>query len=595
MSSASPGESAMEMIREGWDHLRSRRPLAAWASWQRASRIDPESEAAAKALERLEKSADLPTAARTVYRLRTPADPARRAAWNDRLGPAVGNGRGAIVDADLAAMADAFGRLAEGTPEDVAARYNQALCLAWQGANRPAIQVLRAVVRDEAVSSLAGAIGAWILAEVLRAGAGAEEFADDLRFACTIPWEPPDTAELLREFPGIRPLPTPHPPGAEDVGDRGIELFEWLERPPSEAETPTVVLASVIVDPASRSLRLSSPRIELLQQAEERLLSRLGLDAEGRPLRGETRRGLLVRREAEPLPFPFLDADVWTVRMPAVLDPSAADTLRRDWVEHYHEDIWIHRVRRSLDDRTPMAVAWASHRGDAESRAMLAAAVDFREQLGRRPAAAGLYQGYPFDRLRRRLGLELSEPEAVDRADLSCAPPWELVELDPAALDDHRLRDAVASAVGLRDDPLAATMAAALLDRAIPIDGPTLLEAVSSLIRRSLGRDDFDGAVDSIARARRLADPSSAETLEVWRAEILARAGRPAESLGVYQALISADAAGAALALDGADTMLDNGHAGEALALLRSAGELARTSGLTWTLHRAEERIEDLG
>ena len=59
------------------------------------------------------------------------------------------------------------------------------------------------------------------------------------------------------------------------------------------------------------------------------------------------------------------------------------------------------------------------------------AVVCFREQLGNRPSAVRLYQGYPFDRLRRRLGLEPTDPAATDPADLTCASPWELDWLDP--------------------------------------------------------------------------------------------------------------------------------------------------------------------
>ena len=55
-------------------------------------------------------------------------------------------------------------------------------------------------------------------------------------------------------------------------------------------------------------------------------------------------------------------------------------------------------------------------RGDAVARAKLTAVVRLREQLGNRPSALLLYQGYPFDRLRRRLGLELVYPGAVDLA-----------------------------------------------------------------------------------------------------------------------------------------------------------------------------------
>ena len=159
MSSASSGGSSTAMVREGWDHLRAGRPLAAWASWQRALRLEDGSPAAAQALERLEKSGDLPAAARAVYRLRTPSDAARRAAWDDRLRGTVGglahagNGRGALVDADLAAMADAFGRLAAEGPADPAAWFNRALCLAWLGSNREAIAALDRAVELEAGSA----------------------------------------------------------------------------------------------------------------------------------------------------------------------------------------------------------------------------------------------------------------------------------------------------------------------------------------------------------------------------------------------------------------------------------------------------------
>ena len=82
------------------------------------------------------------------------------------------------------------------------------------------------------------------------------------------------------------------------------------------------------------------------------------------------------------------------------------------------------------------------------------AVVRVREQLGNRPSRARLllYQGYPFDRLRRRLGLELVYPNAVDLEDLSCASGEELDRLDPATIDDNRLAEAFASAAGLRDD-----------------------------------------------------------------------------------------------------------------------------------------------
>ena len=73
------------LIHEGWNHLQSQRPLAAWGSWQRALRADPSSVAAQQALAALESASDLPLAARTAYRFREASDSARRAAWDDRM------------------------------------------------------------------------------------------------------------------------------------------------------------------------------------------------------------------------------------------------------------------------------------------------------------------------------------------------------------------------------------------------------------------------------------------------------------------------------------------------------------------------------
>jgi tetratricopeptide (TPR) repeat protein len=193
--------SSTDLVHEGWDHLKSQRPLAAWGSWQRAQRADPDSAVVRQALATLESAADLPLAARKCYRLREPGDRARRAVWDDKL-------RGSNAE-DLETTADLFGRLAASDPADPAAWYNRALCLAWLGENRESVACLDRVVNLEAERAFDQAVDAWTLAEVLRQGGGAETLADDLRFACTIAWEPVDTSWLLDEFPGIVRVPTP--------------------------------------------------------------------------------------------------------------------------------------------------------------------------------------------------------------------------------------------------------------------------------------------------------------------------------------------------------------------------------------------------
>ena len=243
-------------------------PLAAWGSWQRVLRADPDSRAAQQALATLESAADLPLAARTSYRFRQPFDPARRSAWDARM-----RDQG---DHELEATADVFGRLAAEDPTDSAAWYNRALCLAWMGKNFEAIGCLDRVVGLEAERAFDLAVDAWTLAEMLRQGGGAETLADDLRFACTIAWNPGDTSWLLEEFPEIQRIPTPRAPGATAEEHSEIEVFEWLDRPVSQplcrspaTGLPPTVLASVYIN--GQTLRLSSPRVETLERIEEPL------------------------------------------------------------------------------------------------------------------------------------------------------------------------------------------------------------------------------------------------------------------------------------------------------------------------------------
>ena len=510
MSGTASNDSSTALIHEGWNHLTSQRPLAAWGSWQRVLRADPDSRAAQQALATLESAADLPLAARTSYRFRQPFEPARRSAWDARMRDQ--------ADHELDSTADVFGRLAAEDPTDSAAWYNRALCLAWMGKNVEAIGCLDRVVGLEAERAFDLAVDAWTLAEILRQGGGAETLADDLRFACTIAWNPGDTSWLLDEFPEIQRVPMPHAPGATDEVIPEIEVFEWLDRPATQyadqggaIALPPIVLASVYLK--GQTLRLSSPRVETLERIEETFFPRL------------QNGGGTVRREASPLPLPFLDADVWIFRIPPALEPDRADQLSRESVEQYFENQWIQRPRHGLDGRTPLAAAAAAIRGDSVARAKLTAVIRLREQLGNRPSAILLYQGYPFDRLRRRLGLELVYPDAVDPEDLGCASALELDRLDPATIDDARLVEAFTSSAGLRDDARTGRVG----ERTVQAQADRTKDArprgrVAPLVRQAINRNDIDGAVSWLKEAISIGDPATAMTLEIWLAEVYARA-----------------------------------------------------------------------
>src|SRR5918998_4509579 len=199
-----PKDEALARVHEGWDHFRLQRPLAAWASWQRALRLDPEYPAAQQALAFLAGAADLPADARAVHRFRAPRDVARRAQWNERLGRR-------DLD-DLAEAAETFAALADDDPRDSPAWYNHALCAAWMGRNAEAIASLDRVVAIQAGDDFGNAVEAWSLAEILRQGAGAEHLADDLRYIVIAPaLDEEDVARLAGRTEILR-VPTPHDP-----------------------------------------------------------------------------------------------------------------------------------------------------------------------------------------------------------------------------------------------------------------------------------------------------------------------------------------------------------------------------------------------
>ena len=343
---------------------------------------------------------------RKVYRFRKPACEEQRTRW-DRI---LRNG----AAAELLDAAESFGRLTDEVADDVEAWFNRAPCLAWAGKDRQAIECLDQAVGLGADRQPDHATEAWVLAEILRQGGGAENLSDELRYACTFAWSAEQTASLRAAHPEIRQIPAPRDPMRSDDSLAEIEVMEWIDRrfpePSSlrgESDLPRV-LATIYI--TSGTIRLSSPRVDTLEIAEEKLRRMLGAETKA------------LERVAAPLPLPFLDADVWTVRLPEDLDRELAHRLSREALESYYENHWIHRPRQGLDGLTPLAASQDARRGDTVARVKLTAVIQVREQLGSRGSAVAMYQGYPFDRLRRRLGLDLVHPASVELQDL-CVPP----------------------------------------------------------------------------------------------------------------------------------------------------------------------------
>jgi hypothetical protein len=559
-SSPSDSDQALSLVHEGWNHLQHQRPLAAWASWQRALRVVPEFPQARDALSRLESASDLPVVARLEHRFQAPDDPERRSRWDLLI-------RGGNLE-DLAKAADLFGSLSLDDPTDAAAWFNRALCLAWIGRNEESISCLDRVVQLRAANEPEKAVAAWTLAEVLRQGGGAEALADDLRFAWVVAWSDADTPRLINSCPTLQRMPAPRDPVSGDPQFPEAQVYEWLDRPMPEPSSSLTVsdvprlLATVIVTP--RSLRLSSPDPLALERVRDPLL------------RAIADPGREVRREAAPLPLTLLDASVWTYRRPGGLDDETEGRLAREAVERYYEDSWIHQPRHGLGDVSPLQASRAAKAGDPVAGVRLAAVVRMREQLGARPRTANLYQGYPFDRLRRRLGLELDNPGSVDPDDASCMSEEELDRLELDQLTGPRLAEAYHSAAALGDDRRTARLAAALLnDPAMGSSRVISPDLFAVLVREALRVDDPGEALRWLGLARETHGGRDRVTYDIWRAEIHARIGDPDAALAQYRAMLGDGVLETSQLLDAAEDLLVNGYAEQAGPLLDVAKEQA--------------------
>ncbi len=550
----------LTLIHEGWDHLKRQRPLAAWASWRRALRIEPEQKAATHALHVLANAGDLPLAARAEYRFLTPTNDERRARWDARF-------RGRDLE-ELAVAAEAFASLAEDDPSDSQARFNQGVCLAWLGRNAESVAALDLAVQAMAEAEPQLAVDAWTLAEVIRQGGGAETIADDLNHVVTLAWNPgDDPADFLDRLPDVRGIENPIDPltGRPELSE--ARIYEWLDSE-SVADLQRV-RANVVRLPGS--LRLSGTHPILLEEVFEEV---------GRATAG---RVASVRRQATPLPLAFLDAAVWAIRMPSGLDDEARSRLNRSAVERYYEVAWIGRPRQGLDGRSPVEAGRLASEGDLVARVKLEAVVRLREQLGMRPTTAALYQGYPFDRLRRRLGLPPTDPEAVDPLDAASMSGPELDKLDPETLDDYTLADAYESAAALGEDARTARFATVLAAREpsslVRLD---LRALFATLVRWELAKDSPEGAMARLDRAqavdRGLNHGRDWKTYETWRAEVYVRVGRPEQAVRVYQNLVQ-EPPDPALALDAAETLFDAGFEAEARAMAQQALDLGEPEG----------------
>ena len=361
------------------------------------------------------------------------------------------------------AAEEVFAAIVEADPEDSAAFHNLGLCAAWRGENSAAINAFQTAVEVGPTANPDDAVFSWMLAEILRQGAGAELLSDDFSSFLVLDWPSPlgDPFELISRFAVLREIASPVETLSTEAAASSMRIAEWLDRPLSAPGGPASwVVATLIGSPGS--LRLTSPDRRTLEFAESTLALRLG--EAFRP----------VDRGSTPLPIRLMDADAWLMRLAAPTDEMHLGTVaaaRRAAVEETYERRWTARPRIGLSlegrPRSPAEAARDAARGDAVARVKIAALVNLREQLANRPRMAGIVDGYPFDRLRRRLGLPLRDESSIEEADVSSMSDEELRALNLAGLSDAELAEVLDAAVPVCDDATVAKIAAAVATRGL--------------------------------------------------------------------------------------------------------------------------------
>jgi len=506
-------------VREGWAMLTSHRPQAAWAIWQSVLQEFPGDPAALAALDTLAAAADLPEVARKPLRFLPPADEAARKRWDKalriRLTSSETPAAAAPADAALA-----FRSLLDDAPEDTAALWNLAVCQAWMGTNRSAVETLDQFVMLTAERAPEKAADAWTLAELLRHGAGAEDLADAVKLTVKLP------SFLRRQVSG------------EDIA----RSFGPIHVYSSQADSgPTPFVADMLDRPFEPAGRATASVIcSIISECIFALISAPASPTAGIFLRelcdqwrflNDGERATEV--EVSVLPIAMLDAAAFRFRLPADVPDDVRGALIVEALAAWFETEWIEQPRHGLDRMTP---AKASGYDSPVMRARLEGIIQFQEQLARRPGREALYAGYDFDRLRYRLrlgtppGKDDAKGEARHKA-LSLYDPDHVRTLEPKGLSPDDLAVAWKTASAVHDDATAIRLGQFIADHALDsLERIPLADFIAPFLRRSLqegtttdsGRDwlDFALKIDAERHSGR-----ERPRLLKWKAEFASRCG----------------------------------------------------------------------
>lgn len=520
--------------------LRLNRPVAAHAALMRAAHLSQDNKELQQAVDTLfGQGSRLPDCARREYTLLAP--PNATIEWKNML---AGASTGKFGDARRA-----FQTWTEQHPQDAAAWYNLGLVLGWLGENSDSVIALGKYTELEKDEQKAGA--AWTLAEVLRCGQGMEQDADyvEYRYLMQIS-DHRLLIALIQHWEQSKRLI-----GLRSDPEQGMLTAIVLDEAPalvlSGASSPPARLAAYLLV-AGNLVQLWHPNAESVEKVLNEVRQRLG-PAASEPQRsvGPIHFGDVV---AEALLFPTTPT--------TELD---AEMKMREHATRYFEDVWIHKPLKGLSGVPPIDAT-----GSPMLRKRLRGIIQFVQDC----SAGAAPRLYDFDRLRRKLGLEVAAPqagapktEATATIDVSSMSVAELSALEVGALAEGDLEQAFRAALQLDARELASRFAKAIVAK--PATGRDRWAVFQHLVQEAQSANDYDGALSLVDEGERV-DCETNEgrrrnDYELRRGRILAKAGRADEARDVFDRLLSRTPENTAAAGAAAECMLSAKRGKDAL------------------------------
>jgi tetratricopeptide (TPR) repeat protein len=496
--------------------LRLNRPVAAGAALRKAlhsQRANPELQ---KAFDDLYGSKSrLPETARKEYTFLTlPTGENRRATWDRAL---AGSLTGRFPDA-----VRAFETLTREEANDPAAWYNLAISNAWVGNHPDALEALERYVTLESDESKAAA--AWALGEVLRCGDGMQDRADYAEYSAVYQVrDPRPLIAALQEWQKTNRLVV------IQADEQGTSLTALLLEAPSglitsEASSQPLRLSSYLML-AGNYLRLACVNKEWLAGAQREVQQKLG------PALADPH-----ERVGPPL---FSDVVTSALIFPiGVEDEARAQQLVTEHAQKYFEEAWIHQPLHALNGTPPIDAV-----GHATLRKKLRGVVQFLQEC----AATGAIHTYDFDRLRRKLGLLESKPDAPSSAggvgDIATMGAADLAALPIETLPDAQVELAYQTAQKLDAHELGVRFAQALIARPPSAEKTDRFPWYAYLLQRALAEGRNDAALDLVDAGEK-ADCEQNEgkrrnDYEFRRGQIHAKRGEADQAHDVFQRLIN--------------------------------------------------------